>query len=190
MRDWLIKALGDVVTDTAWDTALVTLPLTLVVAGPDRNLNTLPSVHEAGHASTEFWGKLGIRLAVRVVGLQTPLLPTGIFLLSLQQAHFWDVRPTGLAVYVWPAASRVGIDSQALGEAFGTEGFGSLAVVAGDVLQPGGGSMLDEIVDHEVGHLLGLDHAEGTFMSVVLELHNRVVTPAQRKWLRAAVRKL
>ena len=49
--------------------------------------------------------------------------------------------------------------------------------------------MLDEIIGHELGHLLGLGHEEGTFMATPLELHNRVVTAEQRKILRRGARK-
>ena len=52
--------------------------------------------------------------------------------------------------------------------------------------QPGGDSWLDEVLDHELAHLLGLGHEEGTFLAAVLELHNRVVTAEQRRLVRAA----
>jgi len=39
-------------------------------------------------------------------------------------------------------------------------------------------------VAHELGHLFGLDHEEGTFMATQLELNNRIVTPAQRETIR------
>lgn len=68
------------------------------------------------------------------------------------------------------------LDGRYRGEAIG--GIGGLSVVAGAF------PLTAETLVHEVGHLFGLEHEDGTFMDPVLETENRVITQPQRAKVR------
>lgn len=77
-------------------------------------------------------------------------------------------------------AARVGLGY--LGQAFEPEGGadfrGGLCIVAVDQQHP------EWAAAHEMGHLFGLDHQDGTFMRAALETGEHVVTSAQRDKVR------
>jgi hypothetical protein len=150
-----------------------------VVADDWGNLNRLPHIEQALAASKVFWRVLGIDLRLSIQGLHANIDPTQSVWGPLTQHLHWTLGGQVPTVFVFSDAPR--IQNGNLGQAFGN----GIAVVAGNVLQPGGAeTWLDELIDHELGHLLGLGHEEGTFMAPVLELHNRIVTQAQRTTLR------
>ena len=167
--------------------APLTLALELVMVAPDYgNMNRMLIVWDAAKACTQWWREnVGIRLAISIRCLQSDLAPVNPYLLPLRVEHYWRLGGHTPTVFVFSDLGRVGDNH--LGEAFVDEG---MAVAAGSVLLPGGDSQLDEVITHEISHIGGLSHEEGTFMSATLELHNRRVTPAQRQALREWVRTL
>ena len=164
-------------------TYVIPLPVEFVMVASDHgNLNRLPHLLTAAANSKVFWQTLGIQLSVNVRALHTPLKPEGSYFDELQRLHHWDLGARPPAIYVF--SDEGNIETDLLGKAFG----GGIAVAAGNVLQPGGGSLLDEIIDHELGHILGLDHEDGTFMRAQLEIVERNVTPIQKQKLRTNAR--
>ena len=169
------------------DSQLIKLPVDVVVVAPDYgNMNRLPIVLDMIEASKKWWlEKFEINLLVSLRGVQAHWVPLGSdYPLNLRKLHHWAGSGRPLTVYIFSDLERVG--DGYLGEAFIPHGI----VAMGVSLQPGGDSWLDEVFDHEVSHLLGLGHEDDTFMAAILELHNRVVTPGQRKTVRAAARQL
>lgn len=160
-------------------TYVIPLPVEFVMVASDYgNLNRLPHLMAAAANSKVFWQTLGIQLAVNVRGLHTPLKPVGLYFDELQRLHHWNLGARPPTIYVFGDEGT--IETDLLGKAFG----GGIAVAAGNVLQPGGGSPLDEIIDHELGHILGLEHEDGTFMRAELETVERNVTAIQKQQLR------
>lgn len=155
-----------------------------MVAPDHGNLNRLPHLMTAAANSKVFWQGLGIQLSVNVRALQTPLKPEGLYLDELQRLHHWNLGARPPTIYVF--SDEGSIETDKLGNAFG----GGIAVAAGNVLQPGGGSLLDEIIDHELGHILGLEHEDGTFMRAELEILERKVTPIQKQTLRTNAKEM
>ena len=56
----------------------------------------------------------------------------------------------------------------------------------------GGGTLMADIINHKLRHLLGLGagHEEGTFMRAVVDTPNDTVTPAQQATLKATAYEL
>ena len=166
-------------------TYAIPLPVEFVMVAEDHgNLNRLPHILTAADHSKLFWRELGIHLSVNVRGVQTSLKPEGLYLDDLQRLHYWDLGARTPTIYIF--SDEANIETDKLGKAFGNH----IAVAAGNVLQPGGGSLLDEIIDHELGHILGLEHANGTFMRDQLEIVDRNVTPVQKQTLRTNAREM
>ena len=164
---------------------VIPLPVEFVMVAPDHgNLNRLPQLMTAAANSKVFWQTLGIQLSVNVRALQTPLKPEGLYFDDLRRLHHWNLGARPPTIYVF--SDETSIETTFLGKTFG----GGIAVAAGNVLQPGGGSLLDEIIDHELGHGLGLEHEDGTFMRAELEIIERKVTPMQKQTLRTNAREM
>lgn len=162
------------------DTGLIKLPVEVVVVASDfGNLNRLPSVLQAVEASKVFWAQVGIALRPTVSAFQADEGILDFAANDLSILHYWQIRKRLPTLYVGSESARVGGAENVLGRASN-----GLAIVAGNTPVPGGGTLIDEIIDHELGHILGLDHEEGTFMRAALETTNRTVTDAQRTVLR------
>ena len=165
------------------DSLTIKLPVAVVVIALDYgNMSRLPIILDMIEASRKWWlEQFGIALQVSLRGIESDFIPLGSsYPLNLRTLHHWQGGGRPLTVYVWSDLSRVG--DGYLGEAFIPYGIVAMAGTA----QPGGDSWLDEVLTHELSHLLGLGHEDGTFMAAVLELHNRVVTAAQKAQVRAA----
>lgn len=67
-----------------------------------------------------------------------------------------------------------------------------VAIAACGSAIPGGGTLMADIINHKLRHLLGLGagHEEGPFMRAVVDTPNDTVTPAQQATLKAAAYEL
>lgn len=159
----------------------IRLPVDIMLVAPDYgNMSRLPVITDAIEASEQFWQEqFGIYLQVSLRGVQSDMLPTEVYPTPYRQLHHWAGSGRTPAVYIWSDMQRVGNDF--LGQAFTEHG---IVVVAGNPFQFRQEKLLDEVVDHELVHLLGLEHQEGTFMAAELVEHNRVVTKEQRAKVR------
>ena len=169
------------------DSLTIKLPVDVVLVAPDYgNMSRLPIILDMIDASKEWWlEQFNINLQVSLRGVQSDVLALGSsYSIDLRRLHHWEAGGRPLAVYVWSELSRVG--DGYLGEAFIPDGIVAMAGTA----QPGGDSWLDEVFSHELAHLLGHQHEEGTFLAAVLELHNRLVTPEQKAKVRKVAYKL
>ena len=165
------------------DSLTIKLPVDVVLVALDYgNVNRLPIIFDMVETSKKWWAEqFNINLQVSLRGVQSDVLALGSsYSIDLRRLHHWQGGGRPLTVYVWSDLERVG--DGYLGEAFLDHGIVAMAGTA----QPGGDSWLDEVFDHELAHLLGLQHEADTFLAAVLELHNRVVTAEQRRLVRAA----
>ena len=91
---------------------------------------------------------------------------------SLHDLHRWTIGTPVPTIYGFADALFLETGVPAL-----TWVHNGIAAVAGG----GEGDInLDERIDHELGHLLGLDHQDETFMRATLDLGDRLTTPFQR----------
>ena len=165
--------------------APLTLALGVVIVAPDTNIGWVPYLQGVIADCRKFWADLGITLDVTLRGIVSDL-PPGKDVFDVLRLHHWQGTGFVPTVYVWVNASRVGATGEYLGETFG----GGVMTAAGNVTRPGGATDLNEIIDHELGHALGLDHQEGSFMRAELETENRLVTLEQKAQVRKVAYKL
>ena len=164
VRKWLLHF---------FEQPLIRLPITVVVLSAAKDKGYLTSrVIPALEASTTFWRDLGIMLQPIVRGwdvVPNPLVGLGD---NIHDLHLWSIGTPTPTIYVF--ADALHVEGGNLGLAWEHNG---IAVVAG---KGEGDINLDERIDHELGHLLGLKHEDRTFMRAALEIHDRVVTAVQR----------
>ncbi len=96
---------------------------------------------------------------------------------SLGDWHYYNVHGPALTLYVDPNVPSVGLGY--MGQVSGTLGPYGTAIIAGDH----GDAYTATIIEHELGHLLGLDHEQETFMSASIR-DTSPVTKGQREALR------
>lgn len=168
--------------------APLSLSLELVLVAQDYgNLDRLPTVEIAARACKEWWREnVGINLTISGRCLQSDLVPTGLYtgyLPALRTLHYWELGGHTPTVFIFSEYDRVG--EGYLGAAFPDLG---IAMTVGFGTAPGQNTILDEIIGHELAHILlkSSKHEEGTFLAAALEEHNRIVTQGQREQLRLA----
>ena len=91
---------------------------------------------------------------------------------NLHDLHRWTIGTPTPTIYVF--ADEFDLEGGVRGLTWQHNG---IAAVGGGGLE---NNEVNELIDHELGHLLDLDHQEGTFMRSNLDLGDRIVTPFQR----------
>ena len=159
----------------------VRLPVRIVVVYDGQgDLNHLPIGFDIERELTSFYlSNAGIALRCSVSGIVAPPWPSGPeYLDTVSLSHRFQSHGQPFTMFIRSDVARLS-DGQYLGQAFGT---GAFCDVAGG--QPPGPATAAAIAIHELGHLFGLGHEDGTFMRAELETHDRAMTPTQRKQIR------
>ncbi|MFQ6028596.1 MAG: hypothetical protein ACE5Q6_14005 [Dehalococcoidia bacterium] len=159
------------------------LPVSVVVVF---NNDTMDSLRPMRNATTEikaFYDAIGIELKPQVYGHQAL---EDMFTFDQTQEkniiheHFWKVHVPTPALYIARVSPTVSGGN--LGDA--ARGTGIAMVAGGAVDAATNKDLVHGIMIHELGHLLGLSHQEGTFMRTRLEIDNNFVTPEQQQTMR------
>ena len=148
---------------------------------PVRNVNWLTPVRVAMDEVKRFWARIDIDIQPKFSAIEQAESILDYSNNDFIEMHYWTVRGGPLTIYVSSESTRVGPNLDLYGEAAPGNG---TAMVAGGNSQPGGGNLMDEIINHEMGHLLGLEHKEDTFMRRNLDVADNVIDDDQRDTVR------
>ncbi len=160
---------------SVWTMPRLDVLLVVVVRVEDeRGINVLAGVQAAANESVRFWREdAGIDVRFTVHGekmlIDDPSYDRLFELFST--ASRWNVRGPLPVIFMIPHLDRLA-GKNWLGLAWEPFGF---AVIAGENT-----SVTNETLDHELGHLMNVDHEEGTFMRPTIEEHGNVVTEEQK----------
>ena len=159
---------------------MIKLPVNAVLVSSEININRLTPVIVAMQAVKDFWAQIDIDIQPRISGMVADESILDFVNPELKERHYWEVRGGPLTLYI-------GWESQTVGQNFwGQASADGVAIIAGGNAIPGGGNFMDESISHELGHILGLgpDHEEGTFIRLLIQETENIITPAQRDKLR------
>ena len=124
--------------------------------------------------SAAFWEAIGIKLQVNVRGWEDA--PDAKIDLgdNLHDLHRWTIGTPTPTIYVF--ADEFDLEGGLRGLTWPHNG---IAAVGGGGLE---NNEINELIDHELGHLLGLPHRNKSFMRSTLALDpaDRIVTPFQK----------
>lgn len=158
----------------------IILPVDVVVLSKVRDIKGLYRVRRAMQILSTFWqDQAGIAIRPSVRGDYT-VVPGD----THQERHFYVYQGHPPSLYVFMDRERVGEPPVHLGEARKLDNF---AIVAGIVNMD---SDLAWVMVHELGHLLDLDHLDGSAMSANIDFGGSGLTPDQRTQARAAAYEL
>ena len=157
----------------------IRLPVSIIVLAPVPTSTAFDQVQATVAESVKFWEGIGIRLQPHIRGYRSELDPSKDY--ELNYLNRWDIGEHLPVIFVFPWATF--LSGNNAGHAWREDGVA--AVAGGHNVATG---HLDEVINHELGHLLSLDHEDKTFMRAVLETESRTVTPAQRGTIRRVAR--
>lgn len=153
----------------------VHLPVTFIVLNAREDYGLITETEKVVANSVEFWRSVGILIQPVVRGLVTEEPLENELGQTLDVINRWRAgSPHPPIIYILARHTR--LEGGNLGLAWRHNGLAAVVDITVEV-------SLDKIIDHELGHLLGLDHEDDTFMRRILEINNRRVTPAQRTTL-------
>ncbi len=162
-RMWLLRMLGR---------PYIKVPLNVVVVVPSLSYQIIERVERALEESVAWWKLQGIVWQPTVRGWIENMDVTVNLGDNLRELHRWKLGLPEPTLFVFPLAQSVGTEGD-LGLAWTDNG---IAAVAG-----GQADLLNEIMDHELGHLMiGPQHENATFMRDTLQVIDRRVTTIQR----------
>ncbi len=156
---------------------LVKLPVNFVLVTSEANVSFMVGVRTAMDDIKAFWEPMGIDVQPRISGMvaDESILTFDFTQPELTNGHFFGAFGGTLTLYIGHTSTRVADD------VYGEARSDGIAVVAG---APDTSVTMAEIINHELGHLLDLDHEEGTFMREILDTHIDTVTSDQLKTLK------
>ena len=151
---------------------MIKLPVNFVLVTSEANVNFMLGVRTAMEDVKAFWEPIGIDVQPRISGMvaDESILTFDFTKPELTNGHFFGPFGGTLTLYIGHTSTRVAED------VYGEARSDGIAVVAG---APDTSVTVAEIINHELGHLLDLDHEDGTFMRENLDTHIDTVTPAQ-----------
>ena len=162
-RMWLLRMLGR---------PYIKVPLNVVVVVPSLSYQMIERVENSLVESVAWWKLQGIVWQPTVRGWIENMDVTVNLGDNLRELHRWKLGLPEPTLFVFPLAQSVGTEGD-LGLAWTDNG---IAAVAGGQVE-----LLNEIMDHELGHLMiGPDHENDTFMRDTLQVIDRRVTTIQR----------
>ena len=156
---------------------MIKLPVNFVLVTSEANVNFMVGVRTAMADVKAFWEPIGIDVQPRISGMvaDESILTFDFTQPELTNGHFFGPFGGTLTMYIGHLSTRVADD------VYGEARSDGIAVVAG---APDSSVTMAEIINHELGHLLDLDHEDGTFMREILDTHIETVTPAQLERLK------
>jgi hypothetical protein len=151
----------------------IKVPLNVVVIVQSLSYQMIQRVEESLEESVAWWKLQGIVWHPTVRGWIGKMDVTADDLGGkLRNLHRWELGLPEVTLFVFPQADNIGTGTD-LGWSWTENG---IAAVAG-----GQTELLNEIMDHELGHLMiGPKHENATFMRENLQVIDRRVTTIQR----------
>lgn len=170
---------------------LIKLPVDVVlveepIGESDVDLNRIMDIRRAMDKVAEFWSQMDIQIQPNISAWR--FAEDNLDLNSTAFAEFHYQRTTSrLTAYIASNLSVLSNTPGHVGQAGSLTGPQGTAVIAGahgGISEPG--NLTAEIFNHELGHILGLQHDNSTFMRQSIRDDGNVVSKAQKESLRSS----